>query len=182
MPFVMPFALSGLQPGSGGGGKRPAAAARDVPIFYRPATISQVTRAFLTRREAEAILQVSARGAKLGKRAMRYRMQEGEIAWILHRVTGAAVVAFLLLHISDITLIGWGPGLFDKLLFIYRAWPFRVMEVFLLAGVLFHALNGIRIILIDFWPAAAGFQKKLFYGEMALFTVAFIPAAYLMLR
>jgi succinate dehydrogenase / fumarate reductase cytochrome b subunit len=118
----------------------------------------------------------------MGKRAMRYKMAEGEVAWILHRVTGAGVVAFLLLHIFDISLIGWGPGLFDKLLFFYRARAFRVMEVFLLAGVLFHALNGIRIILIDFWPAAAGFQKKLFYGEMALFTAALIPAAYLMLR
>jgi succinate dehydrogenase / fumarate reductase cytochrome b subunit len=113
---------------------------------------------------------------------MRYRMQEGMIAWILHRVTGAAVVLFLLLHISDITLIGWGPGLFNKWLVIYRAWPFRVMEVFLLAGVLFHALNGLRIILIDFRPAAAGIQKQLFYGELALFAAAFIPAAYLMLR
>ena len=113
---------------------------------------------------------------------MRYKMREGMIAWILHRVTGAGIVLFLLLHISDITLIGWGPGWFNKLLFIYRAWPFRVMEVFLLAGVLYHALNGVRIILIDFWPAAAGAQKKLFYGELALFAAAFLPAAYLMLR
>ena len=113
---------------------------------------------------------------------MRYRMQEGMVAFILHRVTGVGVVLFLLLHISDITLIGWGPGLFDKLLFIYRAWPFRIAEVFLLAGVLFHALNGIRIILIDFWPAATAWQKKLFYGELALFAMGFVPTAYLMLR
>ena len=113
---------------------------------------------------------------------MRYQMREGMIAWLLHRVTGAGVVLFLLLHISDITLIGWGPRWFNKLLFIYRAWPFRVMEVFLLAAVLYHALNGIRIILIDFCPAAAGAQRKIFFGELALFAVAFFPAAYLMLR
>jgi succinate dehydrogenase / fumarate reductase cytochrome b subunit len=63
---------------------------------------------------------------------MRYQRREGMAAWIFHRVTGAGVALFLLLHISDITLIGCGPGLFNKLLFIYRAWPFRVMEVFLL--------------------------------------------------
>jgi succinate dehydrogenase / fumarate reductase cytochrome b subunit len=108
-------------------------------------------------------------------------MQEGMIAWILHRVTGVGVILFLLMHISDITLIGWGPDLFNKLLFIYRAPPFRAMEVVLLAGVLFHALNGIRIILIDFWPGAAAQQKKLFYGELALFAAGFVPAAYLML-
>ena len=33
---------------------------------------------------------------------MRYKMEEGEVAWILHRVTGAGVAAFLLLHIFDI--------------------------------------------------------------------------------
>jgi succinate dehydrogenase / fumarate reductase cytochrome b subunit len=108
-------------------------------------------------------------------------MQEGMIAFVLHRVTGVGVALFLLLHISDITLIGWGPGLFNKLLFVYRARPFRAMEVVLLAGVLFHALNGIRIILIDFRPPAAVWQKKLFYGELALFAAAFLPAAYLML-
>ena len=113
---------------------------------------------------------------------MFYRMQEGTVAWVLHRVTGVGVVVFLLLHILDITLVGWGPELFNKLLFIYRAWPFRIMEVVLLAGVLYHALNGVRIILIDFWRTDLPFQKSLFYGEMALFAVLFVPAAYLMLR
>ena len=113
---------------------------------------------------------------------MMYRLQEGMIAWILHRVTGAGVVIFLFLHIFDITFIGWGPKFFDNLLFIYRAPPFRVMEVFLLAAVLYHALNGVRIILVDFWPAGTKYQKKLFYGEAAVFVVLFAPAAWLMLR
>ena len=113
---------------------------------------------------------------------MRYKMREGMIAWLLHRLTGAGVAVFLLLHISDISLLGWGPGLFNKMLILYTAWPFRIMEIFLLAGVLYHALNGLRIILIDFWPAAASAQKKLFYGELVLFAAAFVPAAVLMLR
>ena len=113
---------------------------------------------------------------------MIYRVQEGMAAWILHRVTGVGVALFLFLHISDITLIGWGSGIFNKLLFIYHAPPFKVMEAVLLAAVLYHALNGVRIILVDFWPAGAKHQKKLFYGEMALFVVLFVPAAWLMLR
>jgi len=113
---------------------------------------------------------------------MIYRVQEGMLAWILHRVTGVGVALFLFLHVSDITLIGWGPKFFNKLLFIYRAPPFRVMEVVLLATVLYHALNGVRIILLDFWAAGAKHQRKLFYGEMALFAVLFVPAAWWMLR
>ena len=113
---------------------------------------------------------------------MLYRAQEGMVAWIFHRVTGVGVALFLFLHVCDITLIGWGPKYFNKLLFIYRAAPFRVMEVVLLAAVLYHALNGIRIILVDFWPAGAKYQKKMFYGEAVLFVTLFAPAAWWMLR
>jgi succinate dehydrogenase / fumarate reductase, cytochrome b subunit len=101
-------------------------------------------------------------------------------AWILHRAAGVGIVMFLLLHIADITLIGWGPELFDKLLFLYRAAPFRILEIFLLAAVLFHALNGLRIMLIDFCPGASVYQKHLFYVEMILFATVFLPAAYIM--
>jgi succinate dehydrogenase / fumarate reductase, cytochrome b subunit len=113
---------------------------------------------------------------------MRYRPQPGTIAWLLHRICGVGVVLFLFLHIADITLLGWGPELFNKLLFIYRAPPFRIMEVVLLGAVLYHALNGIRIIIIDFWRTDMKWQRGLFYGELALFAVLAVPAAYLMLR
>ncbi len=113
---------------------------------------------------------------------MRYQMREGMVAWLLHRITGVGVVLFLLLHVLDITLIGWGPKTFNALLFFYRAVPFRVLEVFLLAGVLYHALNGIRIILVDFSRRGNAHQKVLFYGEMVVFTGLFVPALYLMFR
>ena len=52
----------------------------------------------------------------------------------------------------------------------------------LLAGaVLYHALNGIRIIIIDFWPESTVVQKKLFYAVVAAFLVIFVPAAIYML-
>jgi succinate dehydrogenase / fumarate reductase cytochrome b subunit len=113
---------------------------------------------------------------------MRYRVRSGMAAWLLHRAAGIGILLFLFLHIVDITLVGWGPEVFDRLLFIYRALPFRILEVVLLGGVLYHALNGLRIILIDFRRATLGFQRALFLGELAVFTVVFIPAAYLMLQ
>ena len=113
---------------------------------------------------------------------MRYRMQEGMIAWLLHRIAGLAILSFLMVHILDITLAGWGPHLFNKLLFMYRETPFRVMEVALLGAVLYHALNGLRIIAIDFWSAGPRWQKHLFYGVLAVCAAALIPSAYIMLR
>jgi len=57
-----------------------------------------------------------------------------------------------------------------------------VSEVGLAAAVLFHALNGIRITILDFRPDLGRRQQELFYGVVALFVVLFLPSAYLMLR
>jgi len=113
---------------------------------------------------------------------LTYRGKGGHWSWILHRLTGLGVLAFLLIHILDISLIGWGPKVFDSLLVIYRAPVFRVLEVFLAGAVIYHALNGIRIIIIDFWPAATTVHRKLIYAVGVIFIAVFIPTALLMLN
>lgn len=110
-----------------------------------------------------------------------YRGREGMISWALHRLTGLGVLLFLLIHIADIYVISYGPEEFDALLFIYSSLPFRLMEIMLVGALYFHAVNGVRIILIDFWDRAALIQRKLFYGGLVVFFLAFIPTAIMML-
>jgi len=112
---------------------------------------------------------------------LTYRGREGQWAWMLHRLTGLGVLLFLLIHIADIALIGWGPKVFDSLLVIYRAPVFRVSEVLLAGAVLYHALNGVRITIIDFWPAATGVHRKLVYAVAIVFVAVYIPTALYML-
>jgi len=96
-------------------------------------------------------------------------------------LTGVGVFLFLLVHIVDIALVGWGPELFNKLLFLYRYPPFRVGEIVLAGAVLYHALNGLRICIIDFWPEATVIHRKLVYAVGVVFAVVFIPTAFYML-
>lgn len=110
-----------------------------------------------------------------------YRGREGHWSWILHRVTGVGVFVFLLVHIVDTAFIGWGPGLYNKAMALYRNPVFRVGEVLLAGAVLYHALNGIRIFIIDFWPEATVVHRKLFYAVAAVFAVVYIPTAIYML-
>lgn len=110
-----------------------------------------------------------------------YRGGPGHWSWILHRLTGIGVFLFLLIHIVDIALIGWGPAVFNKLLFLYRAPAFRVGEVALMAAVLYHAINGLRICIIDFWPQTMAYHRKLMYAVVTAFVVVFVPAAVYML-
>jgi len=111
-----------------------------------------------------------------------YHGREGMWAWLLHRAAGLGVVLFLFIHVVDTALIGLGPTVYNDVMSIYRVPFFRVMEVLLAGAVLYHGLNGLRLIAIDFWAGATKVQRELFYAVVVLFFVLMIPAAYLMLK
>lgn len=113
---------------------------------------------------------------------LTYKGRAGQWAWIFHRLTGVGVFLFLLVHIVDTAFIGWGPELYNKAMALYQMPFFRVGEVILAGMVLFHALNGVRIIIIDFWPETTAAHRKWTYGMATVFAVIFIPTAIYMLE
>ena len=110
-----------------------------------------------------------------------YRGQSGQWSWLLHRVTGLAILLFLLVHIVDITLIGFGPTIYNDAIGIFSLWPIRIVSVALIGAVLYHAFNGIRIILIDFWATGYKYQKQMFYVVLAISIVGTLAMAYFVL-
>ena len=107
-----------------------------------------------------------------------YRGQSGQWSWLLHRVTGLGVLLFLLIHIVDITLIGFGKTVYNDSIAVFSTWPVRLLSLALIGSVLYHAFNGVRIILIDFWPAAYKYQRQMFYVVMVVTILSFLPMAY----
>jgi succinate dehydrogenase cytochrome b subunit len=120
---------------------------------------------------------------RVGSSVLRYRGGEGQWAWAIHRLAGLGVLAFLALHIADIFVAAFGPTLFNDLLFLYKGPAARVGEILLAFGLLYHALNGLRIIAADFIPELASLKtaRLLFYGQLVLFLALFIPASYFMM-
>jgi succinate dehydrogenase / fumarate reductase, cytochrome b subunit len=115
-------------------------------------------------------------------RAVTYRGREGYIAWLLHRIAGIGVFVFLALHILDIFLMSFGPRVFESLLFFYHQFVFKLLIIFLLfPGVLYHALNGMRVVTMDFWPDTGKYEARLWWAQMVIFFAAYIPSAILML-
>lgn len=115
-------------------------------------------------------------------RAATYRGREGQIAWMLHRITGVGVFFFLALHIFDIFLMSFGPAAFESLLFVYHQFLFKLLIVFgLFPGVLYHALNGIRVVIIDFWPGMGNYQARLWRVQVTIFALVYLPSAIMML-
>jgi succinate dehydrogenase / fumarate reductase cytochrome b subunit len=109
---------------------------------------------------------------------LRYRGGEGMLAWAFHRISGVAIWAFLVLHVIDIYLVGAAPDAYDTLLVIYATPIGIVLEWLLGAAVLYHALNGLRIIIMDFWPPLTRFHRQLWYASWVLFLAIGLPVTW----
>jgi succinate dehydrogenase / fumarate reductase cytochrome b subunit len=109
---------------------------------------------------------------------VRYRGGEGMLAWAFHRISGVAIWLFLVLHIIDIFLVGAAPDVYDTLLGIYATPIGIVMEWLLGAAVLYHALNGLRIVIMDFWPPMAHYHRQLWYASWVVFLAIGLPVTY----
>ena len=108
-----------------------------------------------------------------------YRGREGQWAFVLHRMSGVALALYLLLHVIDISLVMWGPdGPFNAFLAFYHQWPFRIGLILIIAGVVYHALNGLRIILMDLTTWGVRYQGPLWYGVLGLTTLIGIPVLW----
>ena len=99
----------------------------------------------------------------------------------LHRVTGVGVFLFLVLHIFHIWLAGFSPTTFDALMKVFNQPAIRALHLFLFFSVLFHAISGLRVVLLDFIPGLDRYQRGSVYVATFLFFVVFIPSTLLML-
>ena len=51
-----------------------------------------------------------------------------------------------------------------------------------MAALVYHALNGLRVIAMDFWPGLTVYYRQLTYGVISATIVAMIPLAFIMTR
>ncbi|WP_279432152.1 succinate dehydrogenase, cytochrome b556 subunit [Labedella populi] len=107
-----------------------------------------------------------------------YRGREGMWSWVLHRITGVAIFFFLLVHVLDTALVRVSPEAYNAVIGTYQTPIMGLGEVALVGAIVFHAFNGIRIILIDFWSKGTVYQRVMFYvviGLWAITMIGFVP-------
>ncbi|MBD3166160.1 succinate dehydrogenase, cytochrome b556 subunit, partial [bacterium] len=98
-------------------------------------------------------------------RNLRYRWQTGMTAWVLHRLTGLALVFYLTLHIWVVSSLQKGEVWFEQVMGFVQSPFFRFLEVGLFFCVIYHTMNGLRLIAIDFFGATEK-HAPLFYALM----------------
>lgn len=110
-----------------------------------------------------------------------YKGSGGMWSWVAHRITGVAVFFFLLVHVLDTALVRVSPDAYDMVIATYKTPIVNLMEVGLVGAVLYHALNGLRVIAIDFWDRGPRYQKQMLWGILAVWVILMVPGAYFML-
>jgi succinate dehydrogenase / fumarate reductase cytochrome b subunit len=100
-----------------------------------------------------------------------YRGREGMWSWVLHRITGVAIFFFLLVHVLDTSLVRISPEAYNSVINEYKTPILGLGELALVAAIGFHALNGLRIILIDFWGWGTRHQRLMFWIVIGLWIV-----------
>lgn len=104
----------------------------------------------------------------------------GSWAWILHRLAGLALIFYLSLHIWVINSLIYGEKTFNNVMIFLSSPLFKLLEVGLWGVILFHAFNGVRILIVDFFKGSLA-QKKLFITLIALAFVLWVLGSYMIL-
>lgn len=121
----------------------------------------------------------AVRNRRLGS-ALRYRGGQGMWTWMLHRATGLGVLLFLVIHVVETAAIIYSPDFYDHALVIYKNPVFRFAELLIFFSVLFHAANGLRIVVQDFWPVVMLHQRRLATAAAVIVAVVMLPVTWIM--
>lgn len=115
------------------------------------------------------------------RETLRYRGAIGQWSWVLHRLTGLGVVFFLILHVIDTSWAAFYPELYEHAIKAYQSPLFTIGEFGLVAAVIYHALNGIRITIFDAKPELWVHQEKAAWGVLGGTVLILVPVSILMM-
>lgn len=102
----------------------------------------------------------------------------GSWAFALNRLTGVGLTLYLFVHLWVLRMLTQGAERWDDFVALARSPFFLSLDVVLILGVIYHALNGIRVALVGM-GVAARYQRQLLIGLMALGAVLFVVSAIL---
>jgi succinate dehydrogenase / fumarate reductase, cytochrome b subunit len=118
---------------------------------------------------------------RTAREAVRYRGRWGHWSWIAHRISGLAVLGYLIIHVWDTANATFWPEAYVYSLELFKWLPFSLGEIMLMGAVLYHAFNGLRITIMDFKPELWRHQSASAWLVWGLFALTFVPIAIFML-
>jgi len=100
----------------------------------------------------------------------------GAFAFMLNRITGIGLVLYLYLHLVILSTLARGAEAWDTFVDLALSPPFLALDVLLLAGMLIHGLNGIRVGLVGLGMVQSR-QKAMFISLMVIAAIVLLAGA-----
>lgn len=107
---------------------------------------------------------------------LRYQGKGPMLTFVLHRIGGLGIVIFVATHILA-SFLGGPGGVFVNT--IYQHWAFQIVVFFC---ALFHAINGLRIVILDLWPKLVEHQREAIWVEWGIFLPIYTIAVIVILK
>lgn len=103
-----------------------------------------------------------------------------QTSWVVQRASGLGVLAFLVLHVGDTSLVVVDPAAYNTVVALYKQPAFDALEIALIGPLIFHAFNGLRIVIQDLWSGWLGYQRQMLHGTYAATICLWVVFAYFM--
>ena len=110
-----------------------------------------------------------------------YRISWAQLAWFGHRLSGIGVLVYLFMHIVETSTVAFGPDVYNTAVGYFKNLPARLGEIVLMAALVYHALNGLRVIAMDFRPSLTAYYRPLTFGVILATVAAMVPLGLLMI-
>ena len=91
--------------------------------------------------------------------------------WVFMRASGV----ILLVHVLDTALVRVSPEAYNSVIGTYKNPIVGLGEAGLVAAVVFHALNGVRVMLVDFWHRGTRLQRQMLWVVVGLWVILMVP-------
>ena len=123
-------------------------------------------------------------GKQIGLNGLTYRGGGPMLAFLLHRISGLGMIIFVSLHVvagflSHVVATDVASDVGNTLNIIYEAWPF---QVFIYFCVLYHTLHGLRVTVLDLWPAFLKYQREATWLQWMVFIPVYALTIFIMVR
>jgi len=115
----------------------------------------------------------------VGLKGIRYRGGGPMLSWTLHRLGGLAMVLFVGTHITaSFFMQQFGSDWATAINIVYESIYFQFLMIFV---VFWHALNGLRIIILDFWPKLLEYQREVTWLQILIFISLYATTVVVMI-
>lgn len=113
-----------------------------------------------------------------------YHLQEvslnrfvGAYAWLLHRITGLILLAYVVVHVWALSAAINGPAAFDSRMSGFKGPLFEALEGLVVVAAAFHLTNGLRLIAVELFNLTR-LQRHMFWAAVLVTLGSIVWAAW----